>query len=97
MSWLAGLAATYSNISLGQRMTYDLAGDLFNRLQQLSLHFHARKSVGDSIRRVTGDCGCAAIIVKDALLPAWSIDGSRLAWVQKSGRKKYTLLWSTVT
>ena len=28
--------------------------------------------------------------VKDALLPAWSIDGSRLAWVQKSGRKKYT-------
>ena len=69
LSWLAGLAATYSNISLGQRMTYDLAGDLFNKLQQLSLHFHARKSVGDNIRRVTGDCGCAAIIVKDALLP----------------------------
>lgn len=34
---------------------------------------------------------------KDALLPAWSIDGARLAWVQKSGRKKYTLLWATVT
>jgi hypothetical protein len=34
--------------------------------------------------------------VKDALLPAWSTDGARLAWVQKSGRKKYTLLWSTV-
>jgi ATP-binding cassette subfamily B protein/subfamily B ATP-binding cassette protein MsbA len=70
MSWLAGLAATYGNISLGQRMTYDLAGDLFARLQQLSLHFHARKSVGDNIRRVTSDCGCAAVIVKDALLPA---------------------------
>ena len=72
LSWLAGLAATYSNISLGQRMTYDLAGDLFTKLQQLSLHFHARKSVGDNIRRVTGDCGCAAVIVKDALLPALS-------------------------
>jgi hypothetical protein len=34
--------------------------------------------------------------VKDALLPAWSIDGTRLAWVQKAGRKKYTLLWATV-
>jgi hypothetical protein len=35
--------------------------------------------------------------VKDALLPAWSTDGTRLAWVQKSGRKKYTLVWSTVS
>ncbi len=70
LSWLAGLAATYGNISLGQRMTYDLAGDLFSKLQQLSLHFHARKSVGDNIRRVTADCGCAAVIVKDAILPA---------------------------
>jgi hypothetical protein len=34
--------------------------------------------------------------VKDALLPAWSTDGARLAWVQKSARKKYTLLWATV-
>jgi hypothetical protein len=34
---------------------------------------------------------------KDARLPAWSIDGARLAWAQKSGRKKYTLLWATVT
>ena len=59
VSWLAGLITAYSNISLGQRMTYDLAGDLFAKLQQLSLHFHARKSVGDNIRRVTADCGCA--------------------------------------
>jgi hypothetical protein len=35
--------------------------------------------------------------VKDALLPAWSIDGARLAWVQKAGRKKYTLLWAPVS
>ncbi len=34
---------------------------------------------------------------KDALLPAWTTDGARLAWVQKSGRKKYVLVWATVS
>lgn len=34
--------------------------------------------------------------VKDALLPAWTTDGSRLAWVQKSGRRKYTLVYAPV-
>jgi hypothetical protein len=34
--------------------------------------------------------------VKDAVLPAWSTDGTRLAWAQKTGRKKYTLVWAAV-
>src|SRR5205814_2206436 len=41
LSWAVGLANAYANISLGQRMIYDLAADLFARLQQLSLRFHA--------------------------------------------------------
>src|SRR5262245_35388363 len=69
LSWAVGLATAYANISLGQRMVYDLAGDMFTKLQQLSLRFHASKSVGDTIRRVTADCTCVSIIVKDALLP----------------------------
>jgi len=72
LGWLVDLAATYANITLAQRMTYDLAGDLFAKMQQLSLQFHARKSVGDSIRRITADCTCVSIIVKDALLPVCS-------------------------
>jgi hypothetical protein len=28
---------------------------------------------------------------KDALLPAWSLDATKLAWLQKSGRKKFDL------
>ncbi len=72
LNWAIGLAAAFGNISLGQRMTYHLAGDLFAKLQQLSLHFHARKSVGDNLRRVTADCACASVIVKDALLPLGS-------------------------
>lgn len=34
--------------------------------------------------------------VKDALLPAWSPDGTRLAYVQKTGRKKYNLVWAPI-
>jgi hypothetical protein len=35
--------------------------------------------------------------VKDAQFPAWSMDGSRLAYVQKTARKKYTLSWLAVS
>lgn len=34
---------------------------------------------------------------KDAVLPAWSPDGSRLAWLQRDGKKKYKLLVAAVT
>jgi hypothetical protein len=33
----------------------------------------------------------------DAVLPAWSPDGTRLAWLQKDGKKKYKLLVAAVT
>lgn len=68
-AWAIGVASSYANIGFGQRMVYDLATDLFSHLQRLSLRFHSRQSVGDSIRRVTTDCGCVSIIIKDALLP----------------------------
>jgi ATP-binding cassette subfamily B protein/subfamily B ATP-binding cassette protein MsbA len=69
LAWALGVATAYANIAFGQRMVYDLAADLFGHLQRLSLRFHRRKSVGDSIRRVTTDSGCVSVIVKDALLP----------------------------
>src|SRR5262245_36716848 len=69
LSWAIGLANSYANISLGQRMIYDLAAELFAKLQQLSLHFHLRRSVGDIVRRVAADCTCVSVIVEDALLP----------------------------
>ena len=72
LGWALGVAAACANIAFGQRMVYDLAADLFGHLQRLSLRFHSRQSVGDSIRRVTTDCGCVATIVKDALLPVLS-------------------------
>ena len=33
---------------------------------------------------------------KDAVLPAWSRDGRKLAWLQKDGRKKFQLFVATV-
>jgi ATP-binding cassette, subfamily B, bacterial len=39
----------------GQRMLYDVAADLFQRLQRLSLLFHSRRPVGDSLGRLTED------------------------------------------
>jgi ATP-binding cassette subfamily B protein/subfamily B ATP-binding cassette protein MsbA len=72
LGWAIGLVQTCAGISLGQRMVYDLAADVFARLQQLSLRFHTRSSVGDNIRRVTADCACVATILRDALLPAAS-------------------------
>ena len=72
LGWVATVVTAYANINLGQRMTYDLAGELFAKLQELSLKFHFSKSVGDSIRRVTADCACVSTIIKDALLPVIS-------------------------
>jgi ATP-binding cassette, subfamily B, bacterial len=68
--WMLRLANSYASIGFGQRMVYDLAADVFEHLQRLSLGFHNRSPIGDSIKRVTSDCGCVSIIIKDALLPA---------------------------
>jgi ATP-binding cassette subfamily B protein/subfamily B ATP-binding cassette protein MsbA len=58
---------TFAWIRVGQRMVYDLAGDLFARIQRRSLLFHARSSVGDSMSRVTGDSWAIHSVV-DTLL-----------------------------
>jgi hypothetical protein len=34
--------------------------------------------------------------MKGASMPAWSSDGARLAFLQKSGRKRYRLMTATV-
>ena len=52
----------------GQRMVYSLAGDVFVQLQRLSLLFHAKRSVGDSLARVTGDAWCIHSAVDSLLI-----------------------------
>ena len=66
---LLSMASTVASVVAGQRMTYDLAADLFLHLQRLSLVFHSRRHVGDTVARVTGDPYCVQVLVTGALLP----------------------------
>ena len=66
---LLSVALSLSWNMAGQRMVYGLAGDLFARLQRLSLLFHSRSSVGDALSRVTDDTWCV-YSVADGLLMA---------------------------
>jgi len=49
----AGLTWIWSVI--GQRMVVDVSGDVFARLQRLSLRYHAERPVGDTLSRLTTD------------------------------------------
>jgi ATP-binding cassette, subfamily B, bacterial len=62
---------TYFSLRLGQSMTWELAADVFAHLQRLSLRFHSRRSLGDTLARVTGDTYCMSNLVNDALVPAF--------------------------
>jgi ATP-binding cassette subfamily B protein/subfamily B ATP-binding cassette protein MsbA len=65
---LMSMASTVASVKLGQRMTYDLGADLFLHLQRLSLLFHSRRPVGDTIARVTGDTYSLQALVTGVLL-----------------------------
>jgi ATP-binding cassette subfamily B protein len=52
----------------GQRMVYDLAGAVFARLQRLSLLFHTRRPVGDSISRLSTDTWCVYSVTSSLLV-----------------------------
>lgn len=69
LDWLGGAAASYSAVNLRASLTMSLAYDLFAKLQQLSLGFHSRKSVGETIRHLTVDCDCVATLVQSGFLP----------------------------
>ncbi|MDB5322516.1 MAG: ABC-type multidrug transport system, ATPase and permease component [Phycisphaerales bacterium] len=62
----AGLAFGWT--AAGQRMVYDLAGDLFARLQRLSLLFHGKTPVGDSLSRLSGDAWCVYTVCEGVLV-----------------------------
>src|ERR1043166_2113239 len=66
LNWAVGLIGAFFNTGLSQRMIYDLAAQLFAHLQRLSLGFHSRTQLGDTIRRVTSDCSCVSGLVRCA-------------------------------
>lgn len=69
LTTLVKMASTLASTRLAQKITYDLGADIFLHLQRLSLLFHSRRPVGDTIARVTGDTYGVASLVTSVLLP----------------------------
>jgi len=57
------LGLTWSWTVAGRRMVYDLAQDMFARLQRRSLLFHSRNPVGECVSRITVDSWCVHQVV----------------------------------
>ncbi|MEK6710357.1 MAG: ABC transporter ATP-binding protein [Nitrospinota bacterium] len=68
--WLMTTANLAYTVRLGQCMVFDLGADIFLHLQKLSLLFHSRRAVGDTVARVTGDAYCVNALIAGAMLPA---------------------------
>ncbi len=69
VSTLASMVTSYASLTLGQYMTWSLAGDLFRHLQRLSLLFHTKRESGDLIERVTTDSYSIDTLLTGAVLP----------------------------
>jgi ATP-binding cassette subfamily B protein/subfamily B ATP-binding cassette protein MsbA len=64
---LSDLLLTRAWVRVGQGMVWDVAADLYARLQRRSLAFHSCNQVGDSMARITGDSWCVHTLL-DTLL-----------------------------
>jgi len=65
---------SWSWTSAGQRMVFDLAADLFHRLQRFSFVFHVRQGIGESLSRLSGDTYCVYSLAHGLLVgPAHQI------------------------
>ncbi len=57
----------------GQRMVFELAADTYERLQRLSLLFHHRRNLGDSLGRVTEDAWCVSTLTSLLMSPVQQV------------------------
>jgi ATP-binding cassette subfamily B protein/subfamily B ATP-binding cassette protein MsbA len=65
---LLDLGLNWTWTKAGQRAVYDLAADLFNRFQRLSLLYHSRRNVGDVLNRLTEDTYCVYSLTSELLI-----------------------------
>jgi ATP-binding cassette subfamily B protein/subfamily B ATP-binding cassette protein MsbA len=73
-----GLSLAASRASQGT--AYELGARLFQRMQWLSLSFHGRRGVGDSLGRLTGDTFSAWAVADAVVVAPWH-HGFRIATV----------------
>jgi ATP-binding cassette subfamily B protein len=70
IGWAAITLSTIATVLLSQRMTFSLAGDVYDHLQMMSPFERRNRRTGDLLRRVVGDTGSLATILVSALIPA---------------------------
>ncbi|MGI8757165.1 MAG: ABC transporter ATP-binding protein [Acidimicrobiales bacterium] len=63
------LATLNTTVAVAQRLVYDLAIDLFAKLQRLSLAYHGRHPLGDLQQRASQDVFVAYFVVAQVVLP----------------------------
>ena len=68
LSTLLGMGITWMWTVTGQRMILALATDLFARMQRLSLSFHLRNSLGDSLSRLMNDTWAIYKVSNDIII-----------------------------
>ncbi|MDQ4128995.1 MAG: ABC transporter ATP-binding protein/permease [Actinomycetota bacterium] len=64
------LSALYVSVRVSQRLVYDLALDVFEKLQRLSLSYHSRHPLGDLLQRVSQDVFFVFHAISQVVLPA---------------------------
>jgi len=95
------VANTWLWSATGQRMVYELAADLFHRLQRLSLLYHSRHPMGDTLGRLTVDTYCTFTVAQAMLItPAQNLFTFAtigvIAWQMDAGLTVLALVLSPV-
>lgn len=68
---LLDVALNWTWATAGQRMTFNVAADLFHRLQRLSLLYHNRHRIGDALSRLAEDTYCVYSLTAGLLISPW--------------------------
>ncbi len=63
------LGVLFLTLSASRRLTFDLWHDLFEKLQRLSLRYHNRHAVGDTLQRITQDAFVGFLAISQVAFP----------------------------
>lgn len=67
--WALGIFRALADVRFGRRTQYDLAGDLLQHTQRLSISALSRRKTGDLVRRITTDTAAVTAVLTSAVLP----------------------------
>ena len=72
LSEFISVAHTQMQVGIGQRLIFDLRGEMLAHLQRLSLRYHLTTGTGDTIYHLENDASCVESLTLNGLLPLLS-------------------------